>query len=231
MAAQTRPQLHAQPRQKSGRKSELRTMRRNGEIPASLFGHGDPENIRVSARELGDYLRHHTSGAMLELVVGKTKTPALIREMDRNPITGEVITLGFQRIDLREAIKASVPIIVTGEDALIAEGLVLARSMDQLEVHCRADALPEGITVDVSACTAGTTIRISDLQLPEGVETTKDAELPVLTVNEPHISADVAAALDAEEAAHEAEKAAHEEEAAETAAEPEEGEAEPSASE
>jgi large subunit ribosomal protein L25 len=98
--------------------------------------------------------------------------------------------------------------------------------MDQLEVHCRADALPEGITIDVSACGAGTTIRIGDLQLPKGVETTKDADLPVLTVNEPHISADVAAALDAEEAAHEAEKAAHEEEAAEAAAEGEESEPE-----
>ena len=213
MATQTRPQLHAQPRDKTGRKSDLRNLRRNGAIPASLFGHGDPECIQVSARELGDYLRHHTSGAMLELVIGKKKTPALIRELDRNPISGDIITLGFQRIDLRETIKASVPILITGEEALLEEKLVLARSMDQLEVHCRGDALPEGITVDVSQCVAGTTIRIGDLQLPPGVETTKDPELPVLTVNEPHVSAEVAAALDAEEAEHEAEKAAHIEEA------------------
>lgn len=223
MATQSRPQLNAEPRARSGKKSELRMMRHNGLIPASLFGHGEPENIRVDAKELKDYLRHHTSGGMLDLVIDGRPLPALIRELERNPLTGEVITLGFQRVDLRETIKASLPVLILGEEELIREGLVLTRTMDHVDVHCRADALPEGIPVDVSHCQAGDTIRIGDLNLPEGVEAHKDADLPVLSISGATVPADVAAALDAEEAAHEAERAAHateeeeEEEAAATA--------------
>lgn len=223
MAAHTRPRLKASPRQ-AGRKSDLHNLRRNGVIPASLFGHGEPQNIQVESKELSDHLRHHSSGGILELMLDGKPTPALLRELDRNPVTGAVLTLGFQRVDLKETVKASLPIEVTGEEALVAEGLVLSNSMDHLEVHGPADALPESIVVDVSGFKAGHTLRIADLPLPKGIETSKDPELPVLTVSTPTISADVAAALDAEDAAHEAEKAAHEE--AEPAAEGEEAAAE-----
>lgn len=218
MATHTRPQLTAEPRSAGAKKSELRTMRQNGLVPASLFGHGQPENIRVEARALSDHLRHHAQTGLVDLMINGRPTPALIRELERNPITGEVIALGFQRVDMRETLKTSVTIVVTGEEQLVNEGLVLNRSMEQVEVHGRADALPEAITLDVSHCQPGDTIRIGDLQLPEGVEATKDADLPVLTVSTPTIPADVAAALDAEEAAHEAERASHgtEEEAEES---------------
>jgi large subunit ribosomal protein L25 len=197
-------------------------------IPASLFGHGEPQNIQVDGKELSEHLRHHAQGGLLELMLEGKATPALLREFDRNPVTGQVMTLGFQRVNLQETVKASLPIEIVGEDALVAEGLVLNRSLDHLDVHGRADALPESLTVDVSGFSAGHTVRIGDLTLPKGVETSKDADLPVLSIATPHISADVAAALDAEEAAHEAEKAAHAEEAegAQPAAEEEAAEAE-----
>jgi large subunit ribosomal protein L25 len=220
MAAHTRPRLNASSRQ-AGRKSDLHNLRRNGVIPASLFGHGDPENIQVESKDLSEHLRHHAQGGLLELVLEGKATPALLRELDRNPVTGQVVTLGFQRVNLQETVKASLPIEIVGEDALVAEGLVLNRDLDHLEVHGRADALPESLVLDVSGFGAGHTVRIRDLTLPKGIETSKDPELPVLSVATPHLSADVAAALDAEDAAHDAEKVAHAEEAGEAAAEPE----------
>jgi large subunit ribosomal protein L25 len=219
MAAHARPQLKAESRY-PGRKSDLRSMRQAGLIPGSLFGHGEPESIRIREHDLREHLRHHAMGGIVDVVVDGRTTPALLREMDKNPITGEVITLGFQRVDMQETIKASLPIMVTGDEGLIKQGLVLTRALDHLDVHGRADALPEAISVDVSGCGAGQTIRIGDLPLPNGVEASKDADLPVLTVSTPTIDAAVAAALDAEEAAHEAERAAHgtEEEEEETVA-------------
>jgi large subunit ribosomal protein L25 len=226
MASQKRPTLTAEPRER-GRKSHLHSLRRDGIVPGSVFGHGDPELIQVPARSLKDYLRHHPPGGLLDVEVNGKRSTALIRELERDPLSGEVITLGLQRVNLRETIKASVPLQFVGEEALIANHLVFARQMSELEVSARADRLPEAIVIDVSEREAGDTIRIGDLQLPEGVEPTKDADLPVATVAHPKVDAETAAALDAEEAEHEAMKAEHEVEAAEAEAESGEASEEP----
>src|SRR5579872_2733480 len=105
MANSTRPTLTAEPRTGVGRKSELRALRHAGRVPGSIFGHGEPRNITVSARDVRNYLHHHAAGGILSVRVEEETTPALIREMDRDPLSGDVIHLGFQRVDLAETIR------------------------------------------------------------------------------------------------------------------------------
>jgi large subunit ribosomal protein L25 len=198
----TRPRIPAEPRSDVRKKSALRALRRTGQVPASLFGHGDPQLIQVPARALQDFLRYHPASGIVDLALDNAATPAVIREIDRHPVTGEVIHLGLQRVDLGETIKASLPLAFTGEETLTGEGLVLERQLEKIEVHARADALPESLAVDVSHTNAGHSIRIGDLHLPAGVETSMSPDLPVATISTPSLPADVAAALDAEEIAH-----------------------------
>lgn len=208
MADQSRPQLAAEPRVQ-GKKSEVRQLRLSGQIPGLVYGHGDPRTIKLNARTVADYLRHHAAGGILELKLLGDTTPVLIREIDRDPISGHIIHLGFQRVDLRERLKASIPLEFIGEDSLVIDQLVMQRQMSEIEVHGRADRLPESIQVDVTGMTAGTTIRIADLQLPAGIEPTKDAAQPVASITMPSVPADVEAALEAEEAARAAIVASH----------------------
>ncbi len=215
MPDQSRPQLTAEPRVRVRKKSEIRYLRRMGQIPALVYGHGDPETIKVSARSVAEYLRHHTSGGILDLNLTERTTPVLIREIDRDPVSGQIIHLGFQRVDMRERLKTTVPLEFIGEESLIQDQLVLQRQMAELEVHARADQLPEVIVVDVSGVEAGQSIRIEDLQLPEGIEPTKDPSQLVASVTHPSVPADVEAALEAEEAARVATVEAHAGEAAE----------------
>jgi large subunit ribosomal protein L25 len=155
----------------------------------------------------------------MDLDLGDQGTTALIREVERDPITGAVIHLGFQRVDLRENIRSAIPLVFHGEEALIANGLVFERQLAELEVHGRADQLPEAIMVEVGEAEAGHMFRVADLQIPEGIEVTRDPETVIARVSEPKVSADVAAALDAEEAAHAAAVEEREEEAAAEATE------------
>lgn len=208
MADQSRPQLAAEPRVR-GKKSEIRQLRQSGRIPALVYGHGDPRTIKLQARTVAEYLRHHAAGGILELTLLGETTPVLIREIDRDPVSGHIIHLGFQRVDLRERLRASLPLEFIGEEALSQDHLVLQRQMSEFEVHARADLLPESIQVDVSGMTAGTIIRIADLQLPPGIEPTKDASVPVASITLATVPADVEAALEAEEAARAAIVAAH----------------------
>lgn len=202
MPTQTRPRIPAEPRPQSARKSELKSIRSSGQVPAVLYGHGEPQMIKVPARALGEFLRHHTTSGMVELALEDRATPVLLREIERNPVSGEIIHLDFQRVDLAETIKATVPIAFHGAETLTQNGLVLQPQMTEIEVHSRADALPEVLIVDVSHARAGHPLHVSDLQFPAGVTTTLDAAVTIAAVTAPSIPADVAAALDAEEVAH-----------------------------
>lgn len=215
MPDQSRPQLVVEPRVRVRKKSEIRHLRRMGQIPALVYGHGDPEAIKVSARSVSEYLRHHTSGGILDLSLTDQMTPVLIREIDRDPVSGQIIHLGFQRVDMQERLKTTIPLEFIGEESLIQDQLVLQRQMSELEVHARADQLPEAIVVDVSGVAAGHSLRIEDLQLPEGIEPTKDPSQLVVSVTHPSVPSDVGAALEAEEAARVALVEAHAGEAAE----------------
>ena len=200
MPTKTHSRLTAQTRTQGHRKSELRALRKAGLVPASLYGHGDPQQIQVSEKTLQEYLRHHSPGAILDLEIEGAASPALIREVERDPITGRVIHLGLQRVDLRETIRSTVTLAFTGDEELIANGLVPQHQITELEVQGEADLIPESITVNLAHFDAGHTVRIADLQLPEGVHATKDGSLPVATIAAPSVPAEVAAALDLEEA-------------------------------
>jgi large subunit ribosomal protein L25 len=201
MATHTRPRLSAEPREGVRKKSAVRTLRREGKVPALLYGHGDPVTIQLSAREISDYLRRHNPGAILDLELEGTAGPALIRELDRHPISGNVIHLGFQRVDMQETLRSSVQIVIIGEDDLIQNDLVLQRQITDLEVVGRADLLPQSITVDVTGLTAADTVRIADLPFPDGVVATQDPNTVVAAITTPSVPAEVEAVLDAEEAA------------------------------
>src|SRR5439155_628822 len=78
---------------------------------------------------------------------------------------------------------------------------VLERQLSELEVHGRADQIPGSITVEIASAQAGDSIRLSDLQLPDGIEPTRDPDTVIARVTEPRVAPEVEAALEAEEAA------------------------------
>lgn len=220
MATQTRSKITVQPRETAQRKSVLRELRQRGLVPGSLFGHGEPQSIQVSARALHDFLREHSAGALMDLDLGGQGSTAVIRSLERDPLTGHVIHLGLQRVDLAETIHAAVPVVFDGEEELIKEHLVLERQLDQIDVHGRADQIPESIHINLAGRQAGDLIHISDLQLGDGISATKDGTTIVARVSSPTVAPDVEAALQAEEAAHDALVASHGTEEGEEAGEP-----------
>src|SRR5579872_2791142 len=100
MAAHQRPRISAAARTTSVRKSQLSALRRSGIIPGSLYGGGDATSIQVPTKTITNYLGHHASGALLDLDLDGTTWPVLLREVDRDAITGAVIHVGFHRVGL-----------------------------------------------------------------------------------------------------------------------------------
>lgn len=181
-----------------------RRLRRDGKIPAVLYGHGtDPVSLAVDGREL----RHALSGdaglnALINLDVQGTKHLAMARHLQRDPVKGKLAHVDFLIVRRDEVISAEVPIHLTGEalDVHRNDGLV-EQQLFALTVHAKPADIPHLIEVDVSDLTIGQTIRVSDLPLASGVTTDVDGEEPVVVGVASRLAADVEADAEAAEAA------------------------------
>jgi large subunit ribosomal protein L25 len=178
--AQERPELSATPRP-TGRKAILTALRREGKIPAVVYGHGDPAAIALDAREITDFLRRHGASTLIDLTVNGDRTTAMFKQVDHDPVSGHVAHLDLQRVSLSDTITTHVPVAFAGVEEVEREGGVLTYQTSELTVHCRADHLPESIHVDVGSLRPGDLIRVADLTIPEGVQVTQGPDQVVVT--------------------------------------------------
>jgi large subunit ribosomal protein L25 len=185
--------------------SESRRMRHSGRVPAVIYGHGmDPLSVSVGARDLRTALSTHGVNQVLTLKLESATHLVLARQLQRHPVRRTVAHVDFQVVRADEIVSAEVPLVIVGTTVLVdREGGVLEHTLTSLTVHSTPQQIPQEISVDVSELEVGGSIRVRDLQLPEGVTTDVDPDEAVV----------VAAAARAEVAA----------EAAEAGAEPEVG--------
>jgi large subunit ribosomal protein L25 len=159
--------------------SDSRRSRREGRIPAVVYGHGlEPLSITVDARELRVALSTSAGlNQLLNINVGGNTHLALARELQRHPVRHTVAHVDFQIVRRDEVVRSEVPVVITGEAlAVNRAGGVLEHVISTLTVHSTPANIPNEITVDVSELNVGDSIRIGDLKLPSGVSTDLDPD-------------------------------------------------------
>lgn len=166
-------------------KGTLKRLRREGQIPGVLYGKKiDPRPVQVGARDLQHALRGHGQSALLELSLGTEKVTAVIKEVQHDPVTGRMSHLAFQRVSLDDTITAQVPLVFTGDTSTVTDqGGVISHPASEVTVSCRADHLPESITVDLSSLTIGASLRLADITLPDGVELVTNADQVIAAIS------------------------------------------------
>lgn len=173
--------LPAEPRALEG-KSHITQLRRDGKIPAVMYGRDTPNTpIQLDGKSFEQFLKRHGATGIVEVQVGADRGAAVIKEVQRHPITGRVVHLDLQRISMQDRITSAVPVTLTGSAAEVeAQGGVIEQQLAELTVTCRADHLPAQIAVDISQLQVGQAIHVSDLRLPEGVETAQSPDTVVV---------------------------------------------------
>ncbi|HKV81688.1 MAG TPA: 50S ribosomal protein L25 [Candidatus Sulfotelmatobacter sp.] len=221
--------LEAQTR-KPGTKNEARRVRRDGKIPAVVYGAGkDSLPISVDPRVVTRILNSETGhNSIFDLALNGEKTKAMIVDWQYEPIKGRLLHIDLKRIALDKVLRVSVPIFLEGEAAGVKqEGGILEQMLREVEIECLPADIPSHIDVDVSHLTFGKVLRVSDLPHSEKVKFLTDSNQPVAhvtSVKEEVVVAPEAAAADAAAAPAEPEvikkgKQETEEEGAEAASE------------
>ena len=187
-----------------------RRLRRDGRIPAVLYGHGsEPVPLSVNGRDLRHALTTEAGlNALINLDVSGTRHLAVAKQIQRDPVRGTVAHVDFQIVSRDEVIAADVPIHLVGEATAVlkADGVV-TQELNSITVHSTPGAVPAAIEVDVSGLEPGGTIRAGDLRLPSGVTTDLDPDSTVVSAT---VSTTALEVEEAEEAAAEAAEAAEE---------------------
>lgn len=200
---------------------QVTQLRQRGLVPGVVYGHGvDPLAIEVEAKELSRVFHRAGRSHLLQLKVGgeRRARAVVVKELQTSPRTAALVHVDFFQVNLEEKLTVQIPVVLVGEAPAIrfnvGELLFLQHS---IEVSCLPDAIPGEIDVDISELAEiDDSIRVSSIQLPEGVDLTG-------TIDPEDVIAKIAAPR-VQEAATEAEVAAGEAAAEEAGAETQAGE-------
>lgn len=202
-------QLAVEKRDKVG-SSFVKKLRRKNKIPAIVYGAGKGTMpITVELRALERALSE--SSTLIDLNIGDDTKTVLVRDVQYDPVKGNILHVDFHEVALDQKIETVVPIRIINEDQRPSDGGVVGTLLWEVTVSCLPTDIPEAIEVDVKDLELGATLLVQDLTLPEGVEVVTDPEEAVVKVDVPTAApADEDAEADGE-AAEEADGEASEE--------------------
>jgi large subunit ribosomal protein L25 len=164
-----------------------RRLRRDGEVPATLYGHGhEPRNIAVPARELRRALTTEAGlNVLINLALDGEKPLVMAREVDRDPLRPQILHLDFIAVDRNEVVAAEVPVELVGTPIGVAEGGgVLQQQASTIRVEAAFSAVPSSIEADVTHLGIGSALTAADLVMPEGSTLVSDPATVVAGVTE-----------------------------------------------
>ena len=153
---------------------KVRFLRREGITPAHLFGH-DIESVALQCdtSELKRILAQAGKARLINLMLDKAEKPrnVVVRQIQRDPPTGELLHVDFYQVIMAEKMKVEIPIVLVGEaPALKSKENMLMQEMNSLTIECLPDDIPPSIELDISHLTESEqAIQVKDIKLGEGI--------------------------------------------------------------
>lgn len=168
-------------------KSASRTLRKNGLIPATIYGLNEPAvSIAISPKIVARVLASETgSNSMLHLQREGTeiKRHVIIKDIQRDAVTGRLVHLDFIRVDPTHKVRVHVPIVLKGTPVGVKEGGLLDFVHRSIEVECLPGFIPGHIDVNVDNLAVGDSIRLDQIKLDAHVTLLGDAHNVVCSVH------------------------------------------------
>ncbi len=159
--------LQTERRKETGTQASAK-LRRQGRVPAVLYGHGgDNVLLSVDLHDLNMTLQHGTR--MLDLLTDEATETVIVKEIQFDALGDEPIHVDFTRVAIDERIRLLVTVELAGTAQGAEAGGILDHPVKEIEIECLPTQIPESIRVSVRSMQIGDVITVGDLQIPEGV--------------------------------------------------------------
>ena len=195
--------IAAERRERAG-KGPARAARRAGRVPGVIYGaKKDPAMVTLDPRELDREL--NTGGFMAtiyDVQIEQNKERVLPRDVQFDPVTDRPIHVDFLRVSATTSVTVQVPVNFLNEEESpgLKRGGLLNVVRHEIEMFCRADAIPSAVEVDLTGLDIGDSVHISMISLPDGVvPTITDRDFTVATIAAPTVAQEEEEAEEGEE--------------------------------
>jgi large subunit ribosomal protein L25 len=173
--------LEAQPRN-PGTKNDARRVRRDGKVPAVVYGAGKPAvPVSVDPRQVTRIL-HSVTGhnTVFDLAVDGDRTKAMIVDWQYEPIKGSLLHIDVKRIAMDQKLRVNVPVELIGEPAGVKQqGGILEQLLREVEVECLPGDIPNQVELSVADLVFGMVLRVADLPKSDKLKFVTDEDQPV----------------------------------------------------
>lgn len=181
--------FEAEDREKAG-KGASRALRREGKVPAVIYGDNqEPIRITLPSKEVGlEYNKGGMFTTLCDVTIGKDTHLVLARDIQLHPVTDKVQHVDFLRVTAKTKITVSVPVQFINEEkspGIEDEKGILNVARYELDLTCKATAIPDFVEVDLDGAQIGDAIKLSNVKLPEGAIADYDRDVTVATINAP----------------------------------------------
>ena len=168
---------------------QVKQLRTEGIVPAVVYGHGtDSRSISVDQKVFGKVLAQAGESTLVDLQIESDKpTKVLIQEVQRHPLSGDVVHVDFRQVKMTEKLEADIEFKLVGESpAVKALGGIMITNLDRVTVSCLPTDLVSEIEIDVSGLeNYGDNVKVGDLTPPKGIEFITSSDEIIVVVNEP----------------------------------------------
>lgn len=189
--------LAVQKREKFGK--AVGALRKQGLIPAELYGRGiENLHLMVPAKDFLKAWKQSGANTVVNVLLDKKKQPALIYEVKKNYLSGDIEHVDFYAVRMDEKIKAKIPLEFKGEAPAVKEkGGILNKVMSEIEAEALPADLPRNFEVDISPLDdINKSIYVKDIKAPAGVSIVVGGETVVATITPPVAEEKVEAPVD-----------------------------------
>jgi large subunit ribosomal protein L25 len=191
-------QIEVNPREETGKNANRRA-RAAGKIPAVVYGGGkDSVPVVIDRKTLLDMMKGHSGeNPIFLLKLGDKERHAMIRHMEVDPVSRQVIHIDFQRVFMDQKIRVTVPVEIVGTAyGVKTEGGMLDFVSREVHVECLPGDIPKHLDCDVTDVHVGQHVEAKDLQLPQGVTLLDDPDKVIISLSHGRLETPEEAAAD-----------------------------------
>jgi large subunit ribosomal protein L25 len=174
-------------------KQQAKRLRTGGSVPGVVYGHGESAiPVSVDSKALSTILDKSLGDNIIFNVKmeGEKDAKAVLKELQKDPLTKEVIHVDFQHIHPGEPLTVQVPVILTGSSPGVKQGGILEHVLRKVEVRCLPSQMPDHFVVDISNLNLGDSLHVSDIYSKDA-KILEDKSTPIVSILVPRAKVEV----------------------------------------
>jgi len=157
--------------------------REAGFIPGVIYSKNiNPLPVQVERKYLEGLLRNQGQNTLVTLSVGNSSYTTFIKEIQRHPVTKEIIHLDFQQVEKNEDIYITIPVVLRGKNHVEKSGVVVQQQLKEVEIKCMSSNIPQKLEFDISSFDIGESLRVSDLEVSEEISIVTDPQSIIASI-------------------------------------------------